>query len=85
VREDREDARLKQILAGVFEETGIALPADDLVVDPARFFARPDFTDEATIAVPDCETRLLTRTRESGTRYVPSSVAPVSLRKTCST
>src|SRR5205085_9120010 len=52
---DREDARLKEILARVFEESRIALPAHDLVVDAPRLFARADFADEPAVAVPDGE------------------------------
>src|SRR5262245_17767734 len=53
VRKDRKDAGLKEILACVFQQPGIALPAHNLIVDAARFFARSDFADEPSIAVPN--------------------------------
>jgi hypothetical protein len=44
---------LKQILAGVFEQSGIALTPNDLVVDAACFLASSDFTHESSITVPN--------------------------------
>ena len=46
---------MKKILAGVLQETGVALAAHDLVVDAPRLFARADFADEPAVAVPDGE------------------------------
>src|ERR1044072_9192783 len=53
VWKNRKDACLKQILAGVLEQSGIALAPYNLVVNAARFFAGPDFTDEPSITVPN--------------------------------
>ena len=53
MRQDRKDTRLKQILAGIFKQTGVALTPDNLVVNAASFFASPDFTDESPVTVPD--------------------------------
>jgi hypothetical protein len=38
VRQDWKDAGLEQILACVFEQSRVTLPAHDLVVNAARFF-----------------------------------------------
>ena len=53
MRRDGKDAGLEKILAGIFQQSRIALPADDLVVDASRLFACPDFAHEPSIAVPD--------------------------------
>src|SRR5687768_4690161 len=52
---DREDARLKQVLTGVLEQTRIALAANDFVVDPPRLFASSDLTNQPPVAVPNGE------------------------------
>jgi hypothetical protein len=84
VRQDRKDARLKQILAGVFKQSRIALTANDLVVNAARFFASSDFTDESSIAVPD--RKLSYRGRLRNRKKISAfERRAVSLRNTCST
>ena len=55
VRGDGKDAGLKKVFASVFEQSRIALPTHNLVVDASRLFARADFADEPAIAVPDGE------------------------------
>ncbi len=50
---DRKDAGLKKIFAGVFQQSGISLSSDNLIVDTSSFFARPNLTHQAPVAVPD--------------------------------
>jgi hypothetical protein len=54
---NREDACLKQILAGVFEQPRVALPPDDLIVDATRFLARTDLANQSAVAVPNRKLR----------------------------
>ena len=57
VRRDREDAGLEEIESGVFQEAGVALASDDLVVDASGLGARAHLADEPAVAVPDGELR----------------------------
>jgi hypothetical protein len=64
------------------------LATHDLVVDSSCFFARPDFADETSIPVPDCElgyrsrfgNRKQVRAFESGVRVIAKDLFDVCRR-----
>src|SRR5688572_5589785 len=53
MRRYRKDRCLEQVLARILEKSRIALAPDDLIIDPACFFARPNFADQLLSVLPD--------------------------------
>src|SRR6266545_1411168 len=53
MRGNRKNARLEQILGGVFQQPRLPLPPDYLIVDTSRLFARTHFACQPPIAVPN--------------------------------
>jgi hypothetical protein len=54
---DGENTGLKKVLPGIFEQTGVSLTPDDLVIDVPRLFARTHFSDQTAVTVPERELR----------------------------
>src|SRR5687768_13935905 len=57
MRQDGKDACLKEVLAGVFEQAGVALAPDNFVVNAPRFLATSHLADEPLVPFPNGEFR----------------------------
>ena len=77
---------MKKILAGVFEQTWIALSSDYLVVDTPRLFPGAYFADQTAITIPDCKFgygRLFRNGEEIGSLQNRIGVVPENLFEVC--